>query len=61
MEQEDAGEGMSEVKLKQCKDCVFLKKVIKAQDRLLTCYRLGSQPPEWVFNDLDKAREKGIL
>ena len=35
----------------------FLKEVIKAQDKLLVCYRLGGQPPEWVFDKLAKARE----
>ena len=39
------------------KEIVFLKKVIKAQDRLLVCYRLGSQPPEWVFDTMDKFRK----
>lgn len=35
----------------------FLKEVIKAQDKLLVCYRLGGRPPEWVFDKLTKARE----
>ena len=35
----------------------FLKEVIKAQNKLLICYRLGGQPPEWVFDKLAKAKE----
>ena len=35
----------------------FLKEVIKAQNKLLICYRLGGRPPEWVFDKLAKAKE----
>lgn len=38
----------------------LLEAVIKAQSRLLICYRLGGRPPEWVFNTLDKARAAGL-
>jgi len=37
-------------------EIVFLKKVIKAQSELLLCYRLGGQPPDWVFDILAKFR-----
>lgn len=37
-----------------------MQKVIDAQSKLLACYRIGSQPPEWVFNDLETARQAGI-
>lgn len=39
---------------------VFLKKLIKAQARLLVCYRVGGKPPEWVFDTIDKAHRAGI-
>jgi len=39
---------------------VLLKKTLKAQSRLLVTYRTGGQPPEWVFNDLEKARKAGL-
>ena len=35
----------------------FLKEVIAAQGKQLVCYRLGKQPPEWVFDKLGKAKE----
>lgn len=35
----------------------FLKKIVKAQTRLLTSYRLGKTPPEWVFDTIDKAHK----
>lgn len=38
----------------------LMQKAIKAQAKLLVCYRLGSQPPEWVFKDIERARENGI-
>ena len=38
----------------------LLEKVIKAQSRLLVSYRVGGKPPEWVFDTLKKAREKGV-
>lgn len=41
-------------------DLVFLKKLIKAQARLLVCYRVGGQPPEWVFTTIEKAKAAGI-
>ena len=31
---------------------------IKAQEKLLVCYRLGGKaPPEWVFADLEKTKD----
>ena len=38
-------------------EIAFLRKVIKAQDKLLICYRLGGRPPEWVFDILAKFRD----
>ena len=38
-------------------EIIFLRKVIKAQDKLLKCYRFGGQPPEWAFDLLSKFRE----
>jgi hypothetical protein len=38
----------------------LMQKVIKAQSKLLTAYRTGSKPPEWVFATLEKARAFGI-
>jgi len=38
-----------------------MDKVIKAQERLLSSYRIGKNPPEWVFDTLTKARENGYL
>ena len=35
-----------------------LEKVIKAQNKLLICYRLGGQPEEWVFNILAEYKSK---
>jgi len=32
----------------------LLKRIIQAQARLLISYRLGSKPPEWVFDVLEK-------
>ncbi len=32
------------------------RKIVKAQDRLLVAYRIGGQPPEWVFKDLERYR-----
>jgi ribosomal protein S18 len=37
-----------------------MTKALKAQSRLLTSYRVGSQPPEWVFDAIKTAREFGI-
>jgi ribosomal protein S18 len=37
-----------------------MTKALKAQSRLLTSYRVGNQPPEWVFGAIKKARELGI-
>jgi len=33
---------------------------IKAQSRLLTAYRVGGQPPEWVFDAIKAAKDFGI-
>lgn len=41
-------------------DVDFLKTVIQAQARLLMAYRIGGQPPEWVFNVIEKAKLVGI-
>jgi len=38
-------------------EIVFLRKVIKAQDKLLMCYRFGRHPPDWIFVVLAKFRE----
>lgn len=38
----------------------LMEKTIKAQSRLLTAYRVGEQPPEWVFDTLDKAKKAGL-
>jgi len=35
----------------------FLRKVIKAQDELLKCYRFGGHPSEWCFDIMAKFRE----
>ena len=35
----------------------FLKEVIAAQGWQLVCYRLGEQPPEWVFDKLGRAKK----
>lgn len=32
--------------------------IIQAQARLLICYRLGTQPPEWVFTRLNGAQRR---
>ena len=37
-------------------EIAFLRKVIKAQDKLLMCYKLGGRPPEWVFDIIAKFR-----
>jgi len=37
-------------------EIAFLKDVIKAQDKILRCYRFGDQPSEWAFAILDKFR-----
>ena len=37
-------------------EITFLPKVIEAQNELLTCYRLGGNPPEWAFHVLAKFR-----
>lgn len=54
---------MSEpVKTKEEMEAVIkiLLKVIKAQQAFLIAYRVGKRPPEWAFNDLDRARKAGI-
>ena len=38
----------------------LLENALKAQKRLLICYRIGGHPPEWVFTALDKAEKAGI-
>lgn len=38
----------------------ILLKVIKAQQAFLVSYRTGKRPPEWAFNDLEKARKAGV-
>ena len=38
-------------------EITFLRKVIKAQDKLLMCYKLGGRPPGWVFDIMAKFRE----
>jgi len=38
----------------------LLEKVVKAQSRLIVAYRLGSKPPEWVFDTLARAKKVGI-
>ena len=43
-----------------CDNVDFLKKVIKAQARLLVAYRIGGRPPEWVFDTIEKAKINGI-
>jgi hypothetical protein len=41
------------------KEIKLLKNIVKAQSRLLICYRIGStKVPEWVFHTLDKATKK---
>ncbi len=40
------------------KEIKILKALVKAQDKMLLCYRIGKpRMPEWVFNNLDKAKE----
>jgi len=39
---------------------ICLQRAIKAQSKLLACYRLGSQPPERVFTDIEAARKNGV-
>jgi hypothetical protein len=35
----------------------LLKKLVKAQAKLLECYRIGKpRPPQWVFTAFDNAR-----
>lgn len=36
---------------------VILREIIKAQAKLLSCYRLGTQPPDWVLDTLTKYQE----
>ncbi len=38
----------------------LMEKTLKAQSRLLVAYRMGGQPPEWVFGALEKARKAGL-
>lgn len=37
-----------------------LIKVIKAQQAFLLSYRTGKRPPQWAFDDLEKARKIGV-
>lgn len=40
------------------KEIKILKKLVKAQDRMIMGYRTGSNRiPEYVFNSMDKAKE----
>ncbi len=43
------------------KEITFLRKVIKAQDRLLMCYRIGSHAPEWALDIVEKFRKQEEL
>jgi len=36
----------------------FLKKTIRAYNRMLMCYRAGGKLPEWVLDHLRKAEQK---
>ena len=38
----------------------IMEKAIKAQARLLITYRIGGNPPEWVFNSIEKAKAIGV-
>lgn len=38
----------------------LMTRVLKAQSRLLVAYRVGGQPPEWVFDAIKAARKSGI-
>jgi hypothetical protein len=39
----------------------LMGKGLKAQSRLLTCYRTGAKPSEWVFDTLDKVRKVVLM
>jgi len=43
-----------------CKLVTVMAKALKAQSILLVAYRTGGQPPEWVFDVLEKARKAGL-
>ena len=38
----------------------LMQKALDAQSKLLVSYRIGKQPPDWVFGVLDKARKAGL-
>lgn len=38
----------------------IMEMAIKAQSKLLACYRTNKNPPEWVFDAVKKARGIGI-
>lgn len=40
-------------------EIILLKKTVKALSKMILHYRIGkSEVPEWVFNNLDKAKDK---
>ena len=38
----------------------LMQKTIKAQSRMLSAYRTGGQPPDWVFDALEEGRKAGL-
>jgi hypothetical protein len=38
----------------------IMENALNAQSRLLSAYRVGGQPSEWVFDALEKARKAGL-
>ena len=38
-------------------EITFLRKVIKAQEQLLMCYRMGGHPQKWCLDVLSKFKE----
>jgi hypothetical protein len=38
----------------------IMEKALKAQSRLLIVYRIGGQPPGWVFDAIESAKVLGI-
>ena len=43
-----------------CKIFNIMEKAIMAQSRLLLAYRIGDNPPEWVFDAIDNVKNIGI-
>lgn len=44
------------VKMSDNKETKLLKKIIRAQARMILAYRVGGKLPEWVHDTLDKAK-----